>query len=122
MLSSHGHGHSLISRSGRPKIRYWAGLSGSGASTRAQQALTPDRLMGRMSATARFVSWGGLALGGVLGGATGSVLGPRLTLCVGAAGMTLSLLPALLSPLRTPRELSGAHVHITDQAPTAPTP
>ncbi|MGW5048529.1 MFS transporter [Streptomyces griseoluteus] len=87
-----------------------------------QQALTPDRLMGRMSATARFVSWGGLALGGVLGGAAGSLLGARLTLCVGAAGMTLSLLPALLSPLRTLRELPRAQVHTTNQAPATPAP
>ncbi|WP_405558632.1 MFS transporter [Streptomyces sp. NBC_01171] len=89
-----------------------------------QQALTPDRLMGRMSATARFVSWGGLALGGVLGGAAGSLLGARLTLCVGAAGMTLSLLPAPLSPLRTLRELPRSQdpVHTADQAPATPTP
>ncbi|MFF0384048.1 MFS transporter [Streptomyces sp. NPDC004286] len=89
-----------------------------------QQALTPDRLMGRMSATARFVSWGGLALGGLLGGAVGSLLGSRLTLCVGAAGMTLSLLPALLSPLRTLREVPRAQdpVHIGDQAPVTPAP
>ncbi|MEW2314597.1 MFS transporter [Streptomyces bauhiniae] len=89
-----------------------------------QQALTPDRLMGRMSATARFVSWGGLALGGVLGGAVGSLLGARLTLCVSAAGMTLSLLPALLSPLRTLRELPRTQdpVPTADQAPATPTP
>ncbi|MGV9318919.1 MFS transporter [Streptomyces sp. NPDC003660] len=89
-----------------------------------QQALTPDRLMGRMSATARFVSWGGLALGGLLGGAVGSLLGARLTLCVGAAGMTLSLLPALLSPLRALREVPRAQdpVHIGDQAPVTPAP
>ncbi|MEU6383744.1 MFS transporter [Streptomyces bauhiniae] len=87
-----------------------------------QQALTPDRLMGRMSATARFVSWGGLALGGVLGGAAGSLLGARLTLCVGAAGMTLSMLPALLSPLRTVRELPRDQAPTADQAPVAPAP
>ncbi|MFI5520723.1 MFS transporter [Streptomyces platensis] len=67
-----------------------------------QQALTPDRLLGRMSATARFVSWGGIPLGGLLGGASGSVFGATGALWVGAAGMTLSVLPSLLSPLRTP--------------------
>lgn len=89
-----------------------------------QQALTPDRLMGRTSATARFVSWGGLALGGVIGGAVGSALGARLTLCVGAAGMTLSLLPALLSPLRTLRELPRTQdpVRTGDRSPAPPTP
>ncbi|MFJ6464082.1 MFS transporter [Streptomyces sp. NPDC091387] len=58
-----------------------------------QQALTPDRLLGRMSATSRFVSWGGIPLGGLLGGASGSVLGATPTLWIGATGMTLSFLP-----------------------------
>ncbi|MFD7429608.1 MFS transporter [Streptomyces sp. NPDC059818] len=58
-----------------------------------QQALTPDRLLGRMSATSRFVSWGGIPLGGLLGGASGSVLGATPTLWIGATGMTLSILP-----------------------------
>ena len=57
-----------------------------------QQSLTPDRLLGRMSATARFVSWGGVPLGGVLGGVSGSVWGAAVTLWIGAAGMTLSSL------------------------------
>ncbi|MCX5016627.1 MFS transporter [Streptomyces sp. NBC_00555] len=70
-----------------------------------QQALTPDRLLGRMSATARFVSWGGIPLGGLLGGASGSVFGATGTLWIGAAGMTLSVLPNFLSPLRTMRTL-----------------
>lgn len=70
-----------------------------------QQALTPDRLLGPMSATARFVSWGGLPLGGVLGGACGAAFGAAATLWIGAAGMTLSFLPNFLSPLRTMRRL-----------------
>lgn len=68
-----------------------------------QQALTPDRLLGRVSATARFVSWGGIPLGGLLGGASGSVFGASGTLWIGAAGMTVSVLPNVLSPLRTMR-------------------
>ncbi|MEV5982595.1 MFS transporter [Streptomyces sp. NPDC052114] len=70
------------------------------AQSSLQQALTPDGLLGRMSATARFVSWGGIPLGGLLGGALGSVLGATTTLWIGAAGMTLSFLPNFLSPLR----------------------
>ncbi|MGW5433510.1 hypothetical protein ACWET9_41090 [Streptomyces sp. NPDC004059] len=76
------------------------------AQTGVQQALTPDRLLGRTIGTARFVSWGGLPLGGVLGGAAGSAFGAAATLWIGAAGMTLSFLPAFLSPLRTPRGTS----------------
>ncbi|MEV5312499.1 MFS transporter [Streptomyces sp. NPDC052610] len=73
-----------------------------------QQALTPDRLLGRMSATARFVSWGGVPLGGLLGGVSGSAFGATATLCVGTAGMTLSVLPNLLSPLRAMRTVPTA--------------
>ncbi|MFJ5301632.1 MFS transporter [Streptomyces sp. NPDC088350] len=70
-----------------------------------QQALTPDHLLGRVSATARFVSWGGIPLGGLLGGASGSAFGATATLWIGAAGMTASVLPNVLSPLRTMRRL-----------------
>lgn len=73
-----------------------------------QQALTPDRLLGRVSATARFVSWGGIPLGGLLGGASGSVFGAAGTLWIGAVGMTLSVLPTVLSPLRTMRTWPAA--------------
>ncbi|MEU2668852.1 MFS transporter [Streptomyces sp. NPDC007164] len=72
-----------------------------------QQSLTPDRLLGRMSATTRFVSWGGIPVGGLLGGASGSVFGATTTLWIGAGGMTLSFLPNFLSPLRTMRRLPG---------------
>ena len=53
-----------------------------------------------MSATARFVSWGGIPLGGLLGGAAGSTVGPAATLWIGATGMTLSALPVCLWSLR----------------------
>ncbi|MFI9808442.1 MFS transporter [Streptomyces sp. NPDC052301] len=83
------------------------------AQSSLQQALTPDRLLGRTSATARFVSWAGIPVGGLLGGASGSVFGAAGTLWIGAAGMTLSFLPAVLSPLRTMRALpahrAGGH-------------
>ncbi|MEU9321142.1 MFS transporter [Streptomyces sp. NPDC048295] len=74
-----------------------------------QQALTPDRLLGRMSATTRFVSWGGIPVGGLLGGASGSAFGATTTLWIGAAGMTLSFLPNFLSPLRTMHRLPGGN-------------
>jgi predicted MFS family arabinose efflux permease len=66
------------------------------AQSSLQQSLTPDRLLGRMNATARFVSWGGIPLGGLLGGASGTVFGVTATLWIGAIGMTASALPNLL--------------------------
>lgn len=73
------------------------------AQSSLQQTLTPDRLLGRVSATARFVSWGGIPLGGILGGVSGSAFGAAATLWIGALGMTLSSLATFLSPLRTLR-------------------
>ncbi|MCQ4202881.1 MFS transporter [Streptomyces sp. NPDC060311] len=66
------------------------------AQSSLQQSLTPDRLLGRMAATARFVSSGGVPLGGLLGGASGSAFGATATLWIGASGMTLSAVPTLL--------------------------
>lgn len=43
---------------------------------------------------------GGMPLGGLLGGATGTWFGAATTLWIGAIGMTLTFLPAFLSPLR----------------------
>jgi predicted MFS family arabinose efflux permease len=71
------------------------------AQSGCQQALTPDGFLGRMNATTRFISWIGIPLGGLLGGTLGSALGATATLWAAAAGMTLSALPTLLSPLRT---------------------
>jgi MFS family permease len=41
------------------------------------QAITPDRLLGRMNASRRFVVWGVIPLGGLAGGALGSHIGLR---------------------------------------------
>ncbi|HEY3528579.1 MAG TPA: MFS transporter [Nocardioides sp.] len=71
-----------------------------------RQALCPERLLGRMNATMRFVVWGTMPIGGLLGGALGSTVGVRTTLFVTAAGGSLSFLWVYLSPLRRMRELA----------------
>ncbi|HUZ53472.1 MAG TPA: hypothetical protein VMU94_13220 [Streptosporangiaceae bacterium] len=60
---------------------------------------------GRMNATMRFLVWGTMPLGGVIGGVLGSTIGVRETLIVAAAGGSLAFLPVFLSPLRRMREL-----------------
>ena len=72
-----------------------------------RQALCPERLLGRMNATMRFLVWGTMPLGGLLGGALGATIGVRLTILVGVIGASLAFLPVYLSPLRTMRELPG---------------
>jgi len=70
-----------------------------------RQALCPPGLLGRMNATMRFLVWGTMPLGGVLGGLLGSAIGVRETLLAAAAGSSLAFVPVLLSPLRRMREL-----------------
>jgi len=66
-----------------------------------QQAVTPDRMLGRLNATRRFIVWGVIPLGSLTGGVLASVIGLRPTLWVGAIGGSLSFLPILLSPVRS---------------------
>jgi MFS family permease len=70
-----------------------------------RQGLCPPALLGRMNATMRFLVWGTMPLGGVIGGVLGSWIGVRDTLLVSAIGESLVFLPVFLSPLRTMREL-----------------
>ena len=72
------------------------------------QSITPDRLLGRMNASRRFVVWGVIPLGGLAGGALGSKIGLRETLWIGAVGASLAFLPLLFSPLRLVRENADA--------------
>jgi MFS family permease len=70
-----------------------------------RQGLCPERLLGRMNATIRFLVWGTMPLGGLIGGALGSWIGLRPTIVVAAITALLAVLPVYLSPLRTMREL-----------------
>jgi MFS family permease len=70
-----------------------------------RQGLCPPELLGRMNATMRFLVWGTMPLGGILGGVLGSEIGVRETLLVAAIGGSLTFLPVFLSPLRRMREL-----------------
>lgn len=70
-----------------------------------RQAICPDRLLGRMNASVRFMVWGTLPLGALVGGVLGNTIGIHATLWVGAIGMVLAVLPVVLSPLRRLRDL-----------------
>jgi MFS family permease len=72
------------------------------------QALTPQRLLGRMNASRRFIVWGTIPLGSFAGGGLGTAIGWRPTLLVGAIGACFCFLPMVFSPLRSLRELPEA--------------
>lgn len=70
-----------------------------------RQSICPDHLLGRMNASIRFVVWGSMPLGGLVGGALGGGIGVTATLWVAMAGQALSVLWVVLSPLRAMREV-----------------
>ncbi|MFJ3876069.1 MFS transporter [Streptomyces sp. NPDC090077] len=73
-----------------------------------RQRVCPEALLGRTAATFRFVVWGAMPVGALAGGLLGQWLGARPALWIGALGELLAVLPLLLSPLRTARELPAA--------------
>jgi MFS family permease len=70
-----------------------------------RQAICPDRLQGRMNSVMRFIVWGVMPLGSLLGGALATWIGLRETMWIGAAINSVAFVPILLSPVRTLREM-----------------
>jgi len=79
-----------------------------------RQRLCPPALLGRMNASVRFVVWGTLPLGGLLGGFLGTHLGVLPTLWVAVGVSFLATLPVVLSPLVRMRDLPGRPDGATD--------
>jgi predicted MFS family arabinose efflux permease len=69
-----------------------------------RQRLCPDRLLGRMNATMRFVVWGVLPIGALIGGALGTVIGLRPTVWVAEIGSCVAGVWLLASPMRNMRD------------------
>lgn len=83
-----------------------------------RQRLCPPALLGRMNASVRFIVWGAMPLGGLLGGWLGHVYGVLPTLWVAAVGTALSTLPVVWSPLIRMRDLPGAEEPVAAAAGT----
>jgi MFS family permease len=72
-----------------------------------RQAITPERMLGRMNATMRFIVWGTLPIGSLIGGALGAAIGLQATIWVGAIGSFLGFLPVFFSQVRGLRRIPG---------------
>jgi MFS family permease len=70
-----------------------------------RQAITPERLQGRMNSTIRFIVWGVMPLGLLAGGALATSFDLRTAIWVGAIGSSLAWLPLVIGPVRTLRVL-----------------
>ena len=70
-----------------------------------RQAITPAAMQGRMNATMRFIVWGTIPIGQILGGIIATGVGVHEAIWIGALGSLLGVVPLLISPVRTLREV-----------------
>jgi MFS family permease len=83
----------------------FAGTVYNVAQVSLRQAITPERIQGRMNSVMRFIVWGVIPLGALSGGVLTTWIGLKETLIVGGIGTCLPFLPVLLSPVRSVREI-----------------
>ncbi len=83
-----------------------------------RQAITAPRLQGRMNASMRFMVWGTMPFGALIGGALGSSLGLRPTLLIAGAGSLLAGGWVLWSPVRGLRAMPGDDASTTNAGAT----
>jgi MFS family permease len=69
-----------------------------------RQAITPDRLQGRMNASMRFIVWGTIPIGTFVGGILATVIGVRQAVFVGSIMALAAFLFVLFSPVRRLKE------------------
>ena len=79
-----------------------------------RQAITPARMQGKMNATMRFIVWGTIPLGQIVGGFLAGIIGLHNTIWVGAIGGLFVFLPVALSPVRDLKEMPEP---VADEAP-----
>lgn len=76
-----------------------------------RQRLCPPELLGRMNASMRFLVWGVMPLGGLIGGAISQIFSVRTSLWVGAIGMPFAVIWLLASPLGKMRDFPDTPAH-----------
>jgi MFS family permease len=80
-----------------------------------RQAICPPRMQGRMNSVMRFIVWGTIPLGTLLGGTLATLIGLRETIVVGGIGAGLAVLWIIFSPQRHLRDMPEP---VDDEAPT----
>jgi MFS family permease len=65
-----------------------------------RQAITPERIQGRMNATMRFLVWGTIPVGQIIGGVLASLLSVREAVFIGGVLGCFAFVPILFSSVR----------------------
>ncbi|HET9614914.1 MAG TPA: MFS transporter [Candidatus Limnocylindrales bacterium] len=66
-----------------------------------RQAITPEHFLGRMNATMRFLVWGTIPIGSLIGAGLAELVGVRATIWVSSILSLFAFLPVLLSSVRS---------------------
>ncbi|MFD7865284.1 MFS transporter [Streptomyces sp. NPDC059783] len=82
-----------------------------------QQRYCPPDLLGRLTASTAFLSYGTIPLGALLGGVLGTTLGLRTAMAVTTAGVPLAALILFFSPVRRTRDLPTSRRAAGDPLP-----
>jgi MFS family permease len=70
-----------------------------------RQAITPERLQGRMNAAMRWIVWGTIPLGTLFGGGLATWFSLRTAIWVGSLGQMVAFVPVLFGSLKHVREM-----------------
>ncbi|MCK2221638.1 MFS transporter [Actinomadura sp. ATCC 31491] len=88
-------------------ISWGATMSNVGQLT-YRQTMTPEHMLGRVNGSVRFLVWGTMPVGALLGGLIAAQLGVRQALWILLTGRALAFVPLLFSPLPRMREFDEA--------------
>ena len=79
-----------------------------------RQAITPSEMQSRMNATMRFIVWGTIPIGSIMGGALATFVPVRVALMIAAVGSFTAIVPLLASPLRDLRDIPAQDESVPD--------
>jgi hypothetical protein len=74
-----------------------------------RQSVTPDRLLGRVNASYRLLSYGPIPIGAAVSGFLAEAIGQRPTIAVAVLGLSLATLWVARSPIPRLREIGEDH-------------
>jgi MFS family permease len=70
-----------------------------------RQAITPEHLLGRMNATMRFLVWGTIPIGSLIGAALSEIVGVQTTIWISSLLALFAFLPVFFSKVRSIRTI-----------------
>jgi MFS family permease len=102
-LATHETGVFLLALSGF--IGSWGAVVYNVNQVSLRQAITPEPMLGRMNATMRFLVWGTIPIGQIVGGTIATITSTQTAVWIGALGALLAFVPVALSRVRSLRRI-----------------